>query len=482
MTATPRILVVDDDPMIATMCRQALEEAGFAVDTVYNGEEALARLREHTYDVVLTDVRMPRMDGLTLLHEIQTHYPDVVVVLMTAYADIETAVQAMEAGAFDYIPKPFSVQHLRVSLQRAVEHRQLRSRATAPEQTVDAIIEQTRAFDAIVTQSETMRAVIRQAMKAARSDVPVLILGESGTGKELLAKAIHQASHRADGPFVTVDCASIPETLLESELFGYEPGAFTGAQKRKHGLIELADGGTLFLDEIGELPAPLQAKLLRVLQDGRIRRLGGRTEITVNFRLISATNRDLHAMVEQHQFREDLWFRINVITLEIPPLRERKEDILLLAHYFLQELNRRGPRQVEGLSSAVQWILQKYDWPGNVRELRNVIEHAHAMAEGAWITPMDLPEFILRAVQPAEVSWDAAIVWPEELLRRPFYEARRALLEQFERTYFTHLIERAGGRIMDAARMAGLHRGVLHRFLKKYAIRVRDRKQVTKKK
>jgi DNA-binding NtrC family response regulator len=469
------ILVVEDDPVMAQMCERALRAQGYQVHTCPDGTQAMECLAARPYDLVLTDVRLPGMDGMALLEAIRARYPQTTVILMTAYADIEAAVRAVEAGAFDYLPKPFSRDQLRTTVQRALEYRQLLAENQEFRRRLEQVYELPYAFADLVGQSPAFRSVIQQALKVAPSTVSVLITGESGTGKERLARAIHRASPRADGPFVVVDCASIPETLLESELFGYEPGAFTGATHRKKGLIEMAHGGTLFFDEIGELPPYLQAKLLRVLQERRLRRLGGSEEIPVDFRLIAATHRDLAQMVREGRFREDLWFRIHVVTLHIPPLRERREDILLLAHYFLNELNQRGGRRVEGFTSAALLILQAYAWPGNVRELRNVIEYAHAMGEGPWITPLDLPPELLRT---APTAWpeEEPTPWPESILLKPFYEARREVLARFERAYFRQLLQRAQGRISTAARMADLHRAVLYRFLRKHRLVHRRRK------
>jgi DNA-binding NtrC family response regulator len=381
-----RILVVDNDADMVAMLRRHLENEGWAVTAVTGGEDAQTILGREEYSVVLTDLVMEPVDGLAVLREAQRVQPRARVILMTAFGSLESAIDAMRQGAYDYVTKPFKLPELSLVVKRAVEDQRLREE----NRRLRAEVERRYSFDNILGRSKAMQAVFEQIRVVAETDAPVLLLGDSGSGKELVARAIHWHSSRREGSFVAVNCAAIPETLLESELFGHEKGAFTGADRKRRGLFIEAQGGTLLLDEIAEMPQSLQVKLLRALQDRVVRPVGGNEEIKVDLRLISATNRDLPAFVRQAKFREDLYYRLAVIPIRIPSLRERPEDIQLLAEHFLKRAATTMNKELEGFDEeALKW-LHEHNWPGNVRELENVIERAATLAKGRLITRDDL--------------------------------------------------------------------------------------------
>jgi DNA-binding NtrC family response regulator len=380
------ILLVEDKDSLRQMLRLTLETAGYAVEDVANGAEALARIEKARYRLVLTDLRMPGQSGLDVLRAARAQDPQTPVVVMTAYGSIDEAVQAMKDGAYDFLQKPVDSRHLLLLIERALEARRLRTENILLREEFAARF----GFPRIVGESPALARAGKLVQQVAPRNATVLLLGESGTGKELFARAVHHLSPRAQGPFVAVNCAAIPETLIENELFGHEKGAFTGADSRRPGKFELADGGTLFLDEIGEIPLNMQSKLLRAIEEGRITRLGGSAEIEVDVRIVAATNRDLAAAVGARAFREDLYFRLAVFPITIPPLRERKPDIALLAAHFASRSGvevRGNPLEV---SPAALRMLEEYAWPGNVRELENCIERACILADGETIEPTDL--------------------------------------------------------------------------------------------
>jgi DNA-binding NtrC family response regulator len=382
----PRILVVDNDAEMVALLRRHLEGDGWAVTAVTGGEDAQTALAREEYAVVLTDLVMEPVDGLAVLRETQRVQPRTRVVLMTAFGSLESAIDAMRLGAYDYLTKPFKLPELSLVVKRAVEDQQLREE----NRRLRAEVERRYSFDNILGRSKAMQGVFEQIRAVAETDAPVLLLGDSGSGKELVARAIHWHSGRRDKSFVAVNCAAIPETLLESELFGHEKGSFTGADRKRRGLFVEAQGGTLLLDEIAEMPQSLQVKLLRALQDRVVRPVGGNDEIKVDLRLISATNRDLPAFVRQGKFREDLYYRVAVIPIRIPSLRERPEDIPILADHFLKRAAAGMGKQMEGFDDeALKW-LHDHNWPGNVRELENVVERAATLAKGPLITRDDL--------------------------------------------------------------------------------------------
>jgi DNA-binding NtrC family response regulator len=457
-----RILIVDDEPDMTENCRRILDAAGYRCLTTSDALEALRLLASEHPDLLLTDLRMPEMDGMEMLRRAREIDPQMPVVLLTAHASLESAVAAVKAGAFDYLAKPFSIDQLNLAVERALTRRRL-------EQENLHLREQLRGiygFESIIGRSSALQQALDLVRKAARSDANMLVLGESGTGKELVARAIHANSPRAAGPFVPVDCASLPEHLLESELFGHEKGAFTGATAAKPGLIETAHRGTLFLDEIGELPQALQVKLLRALQERQIRRVGGTRQIDVDIRVVCATNRDLQALVKASKFREDLYYRINVIDIALPPLRERQDDIELLATSFLRKYARRGEAALKGFEPEAMVALEMYPWPGNVRELQNVIERACALAEGEMITLADLPMH-LRTVGPLPEYPPPVGVTSRLTLK----EAKERWVGELEAAYVADLLRREGGNVSQAARKAGIDRKTLHRLLNKHSIR-----------
>ena len=382
-----RILVVDDDESLRRVTQVQLEDEGYVVATAQNAAEALGLLAKRPQDLVLTDLSMPGMSGVDLLRAIRAEYPETTVVLVTAFGTVENAVEAMKLGAYDYITKPVNPDSLRLSVDRALQHLSLREQALSLRHALD----ERTGFDNIIGHSKALLSVLEQAARAAQSDVTVLIRGETGTGKELVAEGIHLASARRANPFVTINCGAIPAELLESELFGYVKGAFTGAANPKKGRIELASRGTVFLDEIGDLPMDLQGKLLRLLQSHEIAKVGSTVNQILDVRIIAATHRDLKRMVAEGRFREDLYYRLNVVPIELPPLRQRTEDIPELVHHFLHRARHRHSREKVKLPASLFSHFSSYEWPGNIRELENVVERLVVLASGDQITEEDLP-------------------------------------------------------------------------------------------
>jgi DNA-binding NtrC family response regulator len=440
--------------------------AGHQCVTTTAGHEALALLESQRPEVLLTDLKMPGMEGLELMRRAHQLDPDLPVIVITAFASIESAVGAVKEGAFDYLPKPFTANQLRVAVDRALRQRELR----LENRNLRQQLQETLGLESIIGRSPAMVHIFELIKKAARSEANILVLGESGTGKELVARAIHANSERASQPFVPVDCASLPEHLLESELFGHEKGAFTGAVKTKSGLIEMADRGTLFLDEIGELPLALQSKFLRALQERKIRRVGGTGLLDVDMRVVSATNRDLREEVAKGRFREELYYRINVIAIELPPLRERAGDVPLLAHAFLKKYARGQPLTLDEAALAA---LEAYAWPGNVRELQNVIERACVLTDGTAVRPRDLPDYVFRRQRApdARPAPAADCLGPQSRTDLPLKQAKEQWMETLERSYLRELLERHRGNISAAAKAAGIDRKTFHRLINKYHLR-----------
>ncbi|HXH07922.1 MAG TPA: sigma-54 dependent transcriptional regulator [Vicinamibacterales bacterium] len=381
-----RILIADDHDSLRRGLVRALTEAGHEVDEAPNGNVALERLHAAYYDVVVTDLKMGGSDGLDVLRTARSLHPTTAVILMTAFGTVQTAVEAMKIGAFDYVQKPFEIEEMEVKIEKAIELRRLRHEIDYLRHTQQDIYD----FDRIVGASGALQQVLNVVRKVAKSNTTVLIRGETGTGKELIAGAIHHNSLRASRNFVKVNCAALQENLLESELFGHEKGAFTGADKQRIGRFEQADGGTLFLDEVGDMSPNTQAKILRVLQEHEFERLGGTRTIRVDVRIIAATNRNLSQMVANGQFREDLYYRLNVVSLDMPPLRERKEDIPALANFFIQRFAGELKKKIDGLTPDALKLLMRYNWPGNIRELENALERAVLLTEGPSISSADL--------------------------------------------------------------------------------------------
>jgi len=444
-----KILVVDDEPAQRELVSGFLARHGFEVTTARDGAEALERFRREPVDLILTDQKMPGLSGLELTQAARAVNPEVAVVLMTAYGTIEHAVAAIKAGATDYLTKPLNLDELLHRLGQVRDHQRL----LGENRELRAALQERHRVEGILGESGRMQEVLSLVRRVAASDATVLIRGESGTGKELIAKAIHYASRRAEGPLVRVNCAALPETLLESELFGHEKGAFTGAQATRRGRFELAHGGSLFLDEIGDLPPHLQVKLLRVLQEREIERVGSSRPIPVDVRLLAATHRDLEALVKAGGFREDLYYRINVVTLAVPPLRERREDIPLLLDHFLSKFARANGKTIRGLTREARDTLLRYDYPGNVRELENLMERAVVLTRDEVIGRADLP----LSVRDAEPESGEATGLP-------------AAVEGLERRMIRDALARADGVQTRAAELLGISERVLRYKLRKYGL------------
>lgn len=446
-----RILIAEDKETMRRPLVRLFAGKGYEVIEAGSGAEALERFNEIEIDLVITDLQIGEIDGLQVLREIKKRAPQTPVLMVTAFGSVESAVEAMKLEAFDYLLKPFSLAEIEARVERAVEQRRLLSENRYLKETLD------HSVGRMVGRSERMQQVYRLIEKVAPHVSPLLILGETGTGKELVAREVHQSGPRKNGPFIAVNCGAIPEHLLESELFGYEKGAFTGAVMQKKGRLELAEGGTLFLDEIGELPPALQVKLLRFLQEREIQRVGGTKTIRIDVRLIAATNRDLKAEIQEHRFREDLYYRIRVIEINLPPLRERHGDIPELAAYFLQKFSRELHKNIGMLPETLD-LLTFYSWPGNVREFENVIERAAVLVEGEAIKPCDLPpELQLISV-------------PEGLEGAPNDVGLTERLEMLEREIIKKTLDEAVGNQTQAARMLRLHRSSLQYKMRKYEL------------
>jgi two-component system, NtrC family, response regulator AtoC len=390
-----RVLVIDDEENMRHMLKTMLEKSGYSVECAADGQDGLKQMERAQFDYILCDIRMPRMDGMAFLKEAVLRHSEKIYIMMSAYGTVETALEAINKGAYDYISKPFKTDEVLLTLKKAEEREALRKENLRLKDRI-GIIEKRYSFGNIIARSEAMGRVFELVEKVAEHKTTVLITGESGTGKELIARAIHANSPRSSEAMVSINCGSIPENLLESELFGYKKGAFTDAGRDKPGRFEEADKGTLFLDEIGEMPFSLQVKLLRVLQEGEITPLGGSGSKKIDVRVIAATSKDLEREVAEGRFREDLYYRIHVMTIHLPPLRTRKGDVSLLIGYFVDIFNEKLKKKVEGPSSEAMALLMKYDWPGNVRELENVIERAVLLSTGRWIIPGDLPSALLH--------------------------------------------------------------------------------------
>ncbi len=441
----PSLMIVDDELHVRESLASWFIEDGYEVVTASSGKEALAILGRRHVDVVITDIKMPGMDGLELQRHIRAVDPDVVIILVTAYASVATAVQALKEGAYDYLVKPFDPEELSHVVEKACEKVRLKEENVALKQRIAGISPQI-----VEGQSREMRRVLELVESVAPTDTTVLVRGESGTGKELIARLIHAKSPRAFGPLVAVNCGALSEGVLESELFGHEKGSFTGATSRRKGKLELADGGTLFLDEIGEIPAKVQVELLRALEDHKITRVGGVQEIPVDFRVVCATNRDLEEAVREGTFRQDLYYRINVFQIDIPPLRERREDIMPIAEHFLKKFAAAMGRRVTGFSPEARELLLQYDWPGNVRELANAVERALVVCHEGKIKPEYLP------IRPQGMEHEPE---PDDLS-----------LQAVERRHILKVLELEDFNITHAAKRLGIDRVTLYNKMRKYGI------------
>jgi two-component system response regulator GlrR len=446
--AAGNILVVDDDPNLLELLRIRLESGNYQVTTALKEEEALKAAQEQVFDLSIVDLKLAQGDGITLMQALHLINPQMPVIILTAHGSIESAVEAMRKGAYSYLTKPFEAQDLFFQMERALENRRLSSEVNR----LKNLLKEKYDFDNIVAKSGKMQRVLEMVARIAQTDSTIYIHGESGTGKELIAKAIHLASARKNKAFIALTCAALPETLLESELFGHEKGAFTGAIRSTKGLFTQAHEGSLFLDEIGDMPPSLQAKLLRVLQERQFYPVGSERSVEVDVRVVVATQKDLEEAVKQGGFREDLFYRIHVIPIHLPPLRERKEDIPPLVEHFLKKYNQQMKKEIEGLTPAAMQRLMLHDWPGNVRELENTIEYAVAMAQQNWIK-----EDLILQTRTIQV--------PEPL--KPLKESKEA----FEKAYLTDLLQISEGNVSRAAKLAGKYRADFYDLLKKHGLK-----------
>jgi two-component system response regulator HydG len=448
MNAKGAVLVVDDDRAHRTMLKTLLSGWGYIIFEADDGDTAIEKVREQGFDLILMDVRMMRMSGIEALHEIKTINPAIPVIIMTAFSSVESAVEALKRGAYDYLTKPLDFDELQIIIERAMEHRQLREENLRLRENLGVRFDRQN----IIGRSDAMDKLMETVAQVAPSDATVLLTGESGTGKELIAGAIHFNSLRKKEPFIKINCAAITETLLESELFGHEKGSFTGAERRKEGKFRQADGGSIFLDEVSEMSLAMQVKLLRVLQEREIVRVGGDEVIKIDVRVIAATNRNLIEEVEKGNFREDLFYRLNVVSLNMPSLRERQEDIPLLAQHFLTQFAEKNHKDIKGLTPQAMDSLLKYSWPGNIREVMNTIERAVVLSRAEYLDEGDL-SLIVRNEHAA-----------------PHINQGNVPLEDVERNTVLETLEAAAGNKSEAARRLGITRRTLHKKLKKYGV------------
>ena len=452
MKEKPRILVVDDEESIRMMLRAVLEEEGYEIIEAADGPEAVKAVEQNPLDLILLDIRMTTMDGIETLTEIRKISPFVPVLMMTAYATVKTAVEALKAGAFEYLAKPLDIEELKILVQKALEYYRLREENLTLKERLGSRFD----FSRIIGKGRKMKELFDFLAQVAPSEATVLILGESGTGKELVANAIHHNSPRTQQPFVKVACAALPETLLESELFGHEKGAFTGAIARREGRFQAAHRGTIFLDEVGEMSPAIQTKLLRVLQEREFEPVGSSRTAKVDVRVIAATNKDLGKEIKEGRFREDLFYRLNVIPIHLPPVRERKEDIPALANHFLSLYREKNKKEIKEISPKALDLLIRHDWPGNIRELENCLERAVIVARGELIAPADLPPAIQNLPAGKE---DAEIPFPAGIS-----------LQEAEKALILKTLEDTGGNRSRAAEILGINRRTLQMKLKEYGM------------
>jgi len=445
---TNSILIVDDDHAHRTMLRTLIKGWGYSVDEVDDGSTAIDMVKEGPYDLILMDIRMIRVSGLEALEEIKAINPSIPVIIMTAYSSVESAIKALKTGAYDYLTKPLDFDELKIAIARAMDHTMLKKENIL-------LKENLGRFDRhdIIGRSPVMVSLLETVAQVASSEASILITGESGTGKEVIASAIHSNSNRSSAPFIKLNCAAITETLLESELFGHEKGSFTGAYRRKEGRFRQAHGGSLFLDEVSEMSLAMQAKLLRVLQEKEFSRVGGEEVVRVDVRLIAATNKDLTREIEASRFREDLFYRLNVVTLKVPPLRERREDIPLLAQHFLASFSDKNQKTIKGFTPKAMDRLIRYNWPGNVRELMNAVERGVVLTRTDYIDEADIPFF-----KEDETAVKVEIIPPD------------IPLDEMERSTILRTLDSVNGNKSEAARRLGITRRTLHKKLKRYGV------------
>lgn len=464
------ILVVDDEAVIREGMRRILEGKGYRVEASASGRAAIEKIQDHDFDVVITDLKMPGMDGIEVLKTIKILQPDVPVIIITGYSTVDTAVEAMKSGAFDYIAKPFTSELIIDKVQKAIANKTVSRESFS----LNKELGRGRGFDDFVGESPEMQKVYRRIMQVAPTESTVLITGESGTGKELVARAIHNNSPRHSNPFVAVDCTSLPETLLESELFGHVKGSFTGAIHSKTGLFKVADGGTLFLDEISNISLATQAKLLRVLQERVLTPIGDTRVIPIDIRLVAATNTNLRAMIAKGTFRDDLFFRLNVIPVHLPLLRERKGDLQLLIFHFVRKFSEEVGKEIKGLAPNAIEVLEEYTFPGNVRELENIIERAVVLCEGDVIQKANLE---LRSVEEEKHMEMNSVPLSIEELKETKKQIRERAVEPIEKAFVINALKRNNWNVSQAAEETGMLRPNFHALLKKLGISVRDHQE-----
>ncbi len=443
------ILIIEDDRNTKEGLKKFLQAEKYHVVAFENGQEAIKYLRQNKIDIILADMKMPGMNGMEILKKSQEISPSTFVIILTAYGTVENAVEAMKSGAYDYITKPLNLDKLSIVIQRALSYRKLKE----DYELLKKEINERYSFENIIGQSKKMRHIFDMILQVAPSRATVLIQGESGTGKELIAKAIHHKSDRKDKNFIAVQCSTLSKGVLESELFGHEKGAFTGAIESRQGRFELANGGTLFLDEISEIPPSVQVKLLRILEERQFERVGGSKTITVDTRILAATNQNLEKLVKENKFREDLFWRLNVVRIDIPPLRERREDIPLLVHFFIKESSKANKKKTEGISSKALTILQNYDWYGNVRELKNVIESIVVLSQKGIIGVKELPSYV------KELNSEETINIKSHMS-----------LDEVEKVVINYALKKAGGNKSKAAEILGINRRTLYRKLSTHSM------------
>ena len=457
-----QLLIVDDEPASRYGIRKALTQFRFQVQEASDGKQALEKVRQLNPDLMILDVNLPGMDGLAVLSEVKTQEQPPVTIVITAYGSEKVAVEAMKRGAYDYISKPYEIEELRLVVSRAMESLQLKEENQALRRELEK--RASAAYGKILGQSSAMRKVFDLIDKVSQSDITVLIQGESGTGKELVAREIHRRSTRHNKPFITMNCAALPENLIESELFGHEKGAFTGAVKQRKGKFELANEGSIFLDEIGDMSLNTQSKVLRVLQEKKFERLGGSETLEVDARIVSATHRDLIAEIEKGNFRQDLYYRLKVIDIMIPPLRDRREDVPLLVDYYIREFSTRHNKKIEGIEPSALKLMLEFHWPGNVRQLLNILERAIVLASGPVLKIEDLPEDLnLKA------SFNESFL--DELMHLPFKQAKERITVHFMREYLARKLRENEGNISHTAAELGIHRQSLQSMMRRLGIK-----------
>ena len=456
--SSPKILVVDDEPGIRELLSIMLSSEGYDVSTARDYNTALTKFQQNDFDIIIADIMMPGKSGIDLMKAIREKDPDIPIIIITAYASINSAIEALRLDAFDYITKPFSVDQMKFIIKRALDVRKLKVENRLLKQKLT----KTEAIDGFIGTSKSAQKIRELVKKIAQTESTVLITGESGTGKEIIARAIHELSPRSGGPFVSINCAAVPETLLESELFGYKKGAFTGATKDKIGLFAAADGGTFFLDEVAEMPLPIQAKLLRILETYEFVPLGSTTPVKVDIRLVAATNKNLKELVDQNRFRADLYYRLNVIHIHIPPLRERREDILPIAYSILERVALKRNEPIKKLSDEAKELILNAPWEGNVRELENVLERAAILCDDEIITPEHLPEYIVEEVSAQGQKPFEAIFENVDDIKS---------LEEMEKAYIFYTLARTNWNKALAAEKLGIDLSTLYRKIDRYGIR-----------